>query len=39
MALQSWASAGGKNRHLLPWKLGLRTKIFWKRWNQQLSFE
>jgi len=25
-----WASAGGAKRPFAPWKLGLRTKYFWK---------
>jgi len=25
-----WASAGGAKRAFAPWKLGLRTKYFWK---------
>ena len=26
----AWASAGRQNGHLPPWKLGFRTKYFWK---------
>ena len=26
----AWASAGGAKRAFPPWKLGLRTKYFWK---------
>jgi len=28
---------GRQNGHLAPWKLGLRTKNFYKNWNQQLN--
>jgi len=33
-----WASAGEAKRAFdPPWKLSLRRKIFWKRWNQQFN--
>jgi len=36
----AWASAGRgvQNEHLHPaWKLGLRTKYFWKSWSRHLN--
>jgi len=35
----AWASAGGENGHLSPWKLGLRTKYFWKKVKSASSFQ
>jgi len=28
---------GGKTGICLPWKLGLRSKNFWKTWNQEFK--
>jgi len=29
-SMSAWASAGGAKRAFPPWKLGLRSKNFWK---------